>query len=78
VAPQPSSRTRKIPVGGGIGLLFMAIGVVLILVEVPAARWFLLFSIPVGLFFAGIIYLWHKHKPIKPEDVDNRPLKLDL
>jgi hypothetical protein len=26
---------------------------------------------------AGILYLWHKLKPVKPEDVDKRPLKLD-
>jgi 1,4-dihydroxy-2-naphthoate octaprenyltransferase len=48
-----------------------------ILIWVPASRWFVAISIPIGGIFAGIFYLWHKLRPVKNEEVDHRPLKLD-
>ena len=55
------------------GLLVVGV----ILIWVPASRWFVAISVPIGGIFAGIFYLWHKYRPVKAEDVDNRPLKLN-
>jgi hypothetical protein len=52
-------------------ILFVAV----MLVFVPATRYFLLFSIPVGVVVALILTLWHRRKPL--EKVENkRPLGL--
>ncbi|HEV8523689.1 MAG TPA: hypothetical protein VGQ71_04260 [Terriglobales bacterium] len=48
---------------------------VIILVFVPPARLFLLISIPLGLIVAAILYLWHKHRPVRVDD-NKRPLGL--
>ncbi|MGE5725037.1 MAG: hypothetical protein ACM34G_07675 [Acidobacteriota bacterium] len=49
----------------------------MIVIMLPAARWFFLISVAVGLVVAGGLHLWHKFRPLKEEDVDKRPLKLD-
>ena len=67
------STPRRLPIRLIIGA---AIAVILVIL-VPAARWFIAISVAVGLLIAVILHFWHKYKPIKPEDVDNRPLKLD-
>ncbi len=69
----PVGRTPK----GSAGLIFVLIIVVVAAVMSSAARWFLLISIPIGLLAAIVLRLWNKYRPVKPEDVDNRPLKLD-
>ena len=52
----------NIPTKGILGSI-IALGIMAtILVAVPAARWFLLFSIPAGLIVAGILYLWNRPK----------------
>jgi len=62
---------------GAAGLL-VAVGVVVILlIALPAYRWFFLISVGIGIVVAAILYLWHKFKPVKEADVDNkRPLGL--
>ena len=76
---QPQGREPR----GGISFkgtagLVVAVGViVLLLIALPAYRLFFLISVAIGVVVAAILYLWHKLKPVKPEDVDNRPLKLD-
>jgi cytosine/uracil/thiamine/allantoin permease len=62
---------------GVAGLIVVAIGVAVILIMLPAARWFFLISVAVGVIVAGGLHLWHKYRPLKEEDVDKRPLKLD-
>ena len=43
----------------------------------PAYRWFLLISVGIGVGVAGGLYLWHKLRPVKDDDVENkRPLGL--
>jgi hypothetical protein len=43
----------------------------------PAYRWFLLISIGLGAAVAGGLYLCHKLRPVKDDDVENkRPLGL--
>jgi hypothetical protein len=47
-------------------------------VWMPAYRWFLLISIGIGLAVAGGLYLWHKVRPVKDDDLENKhPLGLD-
>jgi hypothetical protein len=48
---------EKIPTKGILGALIGVGIVVIILVAVPAARWFLLLSLPAGLLVAAILYL---------------------
>jgi len=50
-------RIDKIPTKGVLGA-FIAVGIMtIILVAVPAARWFLLLSIPAGLLVGAILHL---------------------
>lgn len=59
--------------------LVIAIGVVLaVLIGFPAYRWFLAISVLIGVVVAAILYFWHKLRPVREEDVeDKRPLKLE-
>ncbi|PYX81152.1 MAG: hypothetical protein DMG70_20795 [Acidobacteria bacterium] len=75
--PQDCEPRGGISFKGTAGLV-VAVGVIVILlVALPAYRLFFLISVAIGVVVAGILYLWHKLKPVKPEDVDKRPLKLD-
>jgi hypothetical protein len=62
---------------GATGLI-VAVGVVaILLIALPAYRWFFLISLAIGLVVAGILFLWHKLRPIREEDIENkRPLGL--
>jgi hypothetical protein len=43
----------------------------------PAYRWFLLVSIGIGVAVALGLYLWHKLRPVKDDDIENKhPLGL--
>jgi hypothetical protein len=66
------------PFQGPAGLI-IAVGVLLaVLVGFPAYRWFLAISILIGLIVAAILYFWHKLRPVREDDVeDKRPLKLE-
>ena len=58
-------------------LLIIVVLVVLVSIWVPAYRLFLLLSIVIGVMIAGGLYLWHKYRPLKEEEVQNkRPLRL--
>ena len=63
---------------GAAGLTITILVVSLLLVFLPAYRLFFLISVTIGLGVAGVLYLWHRLKPIKPEDLENnkRPLGL--
>jgi hypothetical protein len=69
---QPEASSR-----GATGLI-VAVGVVVILlIALPAYRWFFLISMAIGLVVAGILFLWHKLRPIQEKDIENkRPLGL--
>jgi hypothetical protein len=58
--------------------LLVAVAVVaVLLIGLPAYRWFFLISSGVGIIVALILHFWNKYRPVKPEDVDNkRPLGL--
>ena len=74
--PQPAEPKSYFRSAAG---LIVAVAVVLILlIWLPAYRWFFLISVGIGLVVAGILYLWHKFKPLKEEDIEHkRPLGLD-
>ncbi len=62
---------------GGAGLVVAAALVLILLIWLPAYRWFFLGSLGIGVVVAAILYFWHKHKPVKEEDVENKhPLGL--
>ena len=62
---------------GAAGLIAAIVVIAILLIEFPAYRWFFLISLGIGVIVAIILSLWNKHRPIKAEDVDRRPLKLD-
>lgn len=66
-----------IPVRGTAALVIAAAIVAGTAIWFPTYRWFLLISIGVGVAVAGGLYLWHKLRPVKENDVeDKRPLGL--
>jgi hypothetical protein len=51
--------------------------VAVLLIMLPAYRWFFLISVLIGLVIAGGLALWHRLHPIKEQDVEpKRPLGL--
>jgi hypothetical protein len=53
---------EKIPTKGVLGAL-VAVGIlVIILVAVPAARWFLLISLPAGILVGVVLYFLHRRE----------------
>lgn len=63
VAIGGSMGIEKIPTKGVLGAL-VAIGIMaIILVAVPAARWFLLITLPTGILVGVVLYLLHRRSP---------------
>jgi hypothetical protein len=55
-------KIEKIPTKGVLGTV-VAVGIVaIILVAVPAARWFLLFTLPAGVLVGACLCLWHSRQ----------------
>jgi hypothetical protein len=62
---------------GASGLVITIALVGILVLALPAYRWFFLISLAVGIVVAGGLFLFHRLKPIKEEDVHNkRPLGL--
>jgi len=70
---EPESGSRSgFSLKGSAGLV-----VAILLMALPAYRWFFLISFLIGLVIAGGLALWHKLHPIKEQDVHpKRPLGL--
>ncbi len=63
---------------GAASLIIAAALVFILLIWLPAYRWFFLGSLGIGIVVASILYFWNRYKPVKPEDVENkRPLGLE-
>jgi MFS family permease len=75
---QDSSNRSGLGFFKGSGGLIVAIAVVVILlVALPAYRWFFLISVLIGLVIWRGLALWHRLRPIKEAEVENkRPLGL--
>lgn len=66
-----------IPVRGTMALVVAAVIVGATLIWLPAYRLFLGISVGVGIVVALGLYLWHRFRPVREEDVENkRPLGL--
>jgi hypothetical protein len=66
-----------IRIRGAAALIVAAIIVAVTAIWLPAYRWFLLISVGIGVAVAGGLYLWHKVRPVKEDDVENKhPLGL--
>lgn len=66
-----------IPIRGTAALVVAAAIVAATAIWLPTYRWFLLISIGIGGGVAGGLYLWHKFRPVRDDDVENkRPLGL--
>jgi hypothetical protein len=63
-----------IPIRGTAALVVAAAIVAATAIWMPAYRWFLLISIGIGAAFAGGLYLWHKVRPVRDDDVENKRL----
>ncbi len=58
----PGIRIDKIPVKGAGGLIFTLGIVVIFLIAVPAARWFLLISVSLGILVGLVLYLTRRDR----------------
>ena len=76
---QPSSSPESTGFWHGrAGLIIAVVVVALLFVGLPAYRLLFVASVLVGLIVAGILFLWHKYRPVKEADVNHkRPLGLD-
>ncbi len=72
-----SDGERKKFLQGSAGLVLTILVVAILLIALPAYRWFFLVSVGIGLAVAAALYLWHKLRPLKEEDIEKkRPLGL--
>ena len=62
----------------GRAALIVAIGtVVALLIFLPVYRIFFAISLGIAIIVAAILYFWHKLRPLRPEDIeDKHPLNL--
>lgn len=62
---------------GSAGLVIALAVVALLLVAFPAYRLFFAISVGIGLGVAAALFVWHKVRPIRAEDIENKsPLGL--
>jgi uncharacterized membrane protein YqjE len=75
--PNLQPARSRISFSGATGLIAAVAVVAIVLVVFPAYRWFFAISVGIGLVVAGILFLWHRLRPIREEDIDHkRPLGL--
>ena len=67
----------RIPIRGTMALVAAAAIVGITLLWLPAYRLFFAVSVGIGIVVAAILYVWHKFRPVREEDINNkRPLGL--
>ena len=67
---RPEITIHRIPVGGGFaGLIFAAGSCLVFLIGIPALRWFLLGAVVVGSVVGGLLWRWHKNRPLEITDI---------
>ena len=77
MAPDSPSRSGLGFFRGSAGLVVALAVVVVLLVALPAYRWFFLISVVIGLVIWRGLALWYRLRPIKDAEVENkRPLGL--
>lgn len=76
MAPEPRFRF-SLGLKGSAALIVAIAVVAILLIALPAYRLFFLISVLIGIVIAGGLALWHRFRPIRDEDVENkRPLGL--
>src|ERR1035441_4390608 len=77
---EPESGSRSgFSLRGSAGLIVAVVVVAILLIALPAYRWFFLISVLIGLVIAGGLALWHRLHPIEEQDVEpKRPLGLEV
>ena len=74
---EPESGSRSgFSLRGSAGLIVGVAVVAILLIALPAYRWFFLISVLIGLVIAGALTLWHKLHPIEQDVEPKRPLGL--
>jgi hypothetical protein len=59
----------------GRAALIVAIGtVVALLIFLPVYRIFFAISLGIAIIVAAILYFWHKLRPVRPEDIEDKHL----
>ena len=72
-SPDHSGSWRK----GTAGLVVAIATVVALLVLLPAYRIFFAISLGIAAIVVGILYFWHKLRPVRIDETDDKhPLKL--
>jgi len=67
----------RIPIRGTAALVTAAAIIAITLIWLPAYRWFFIISLGIGVVIAGGLFLWHRFRPVRDEDIENkRPLGL--
>lgn len=75
--PNPQPSHSRVFLKGTAGLVIAVAVIGTLLIAFPAYRWFFAISVGIGLGVALILFLWHKLRPIREEDIENkRPLGL--
>ena len=70
---EPESGSRSVfSLKGSAGLIVAVVVVAILLIALPAYRWFFLISVLIGLVIAGGLALWHRLHPIEDQDVENK------
>ncbi|HMC75444.1 MAG TPA: hypothetical protein VKG87_14160 [Terriglobales bacterium] len=61
---RPEIQISRIPVKGGMGLVFTGGSIAIFCIALPEARWFLGLAVPVGALIGLTLHTWHKRHPI--------------
>jgi hypothetical protein len=69
---EPEAR-RSYLQGGASQTVAVAL-VFVLLIWLPAYRWFFLGSLGIGIVVAAIHYSWNRYKPVREEDAENKRL----
>ena len=77
--PESSASGSKFSLRGTGGLIAAIAVVVILLLWLPAYRFFFLISVLIGVLIAAGLTLWHRYKPIRETDVEHpkKPLGLE-
>jgi len=74
----PGISLSHIPVEGAIGLIFVIATGLIFGIGIPAVRWILAVTLPVGIMGSGILIYWHKHHPVRIQGLDLLKQKRNL